>query len=107
MRGGEENAGVCWPRNDVGGWNVTETAAEAPARPRRQRGASAYQRWKQGEGIPAHTGSYVDDMNTVEVGPWARFGEGQRGAFVSLGDQARGDGRYVPAALGRIYHKRH
>ncbi|MEA2640293.1 MAG: hypothetical protein QOF51_1687 [Chloroflexota bacterium] len=67
-------------------------------RPRRRRGPTAYQQWKEGEGIPEHTGSYVDDMNTVAVGPWARFG--QRGAFISLGDQARGDGYVLEIAPG-------
>ncbi|MEA2641741.1 MAG: hypothetical protein QOF51_3135 [Chloroflexota bacterium] len=64
----------------------------------RRRGPTAYERWKEAEGVPVYTGSFVDDMHTVEVAPWARFG--QRGAFISLGDQARGDGYVVEIAPG-------
>src|SRR6266516_4586679 len=71
-------------------WEVVQVEAVAEGRGRRPGGPTAYAKWKQAEGIPVHSGSYVDDLHTGEVAPWERFG--QRGAFISLGDQTRGDG---------------
>jgi len=69
-----------------------------PQRSGRRRGPTPYERWKQAEGLPVYTGSAVDDMNTVELAPWARTG--QRGAFISLADQTRGDGYVVEITPG-------
>ncbi len=66
--------------------------------PRRQRRETAYQTWKQGEGIPEHQGSYVQDLHTAEVASWPRMG--QRGAFVSLSDQVRADCYLLEIAAG-------
>ena len=41
-----------------------------------------YKAWQMGEGIPRITGHYVEDLGTVEVKPWARYGV--LGAFVNL-----------------------
>lgn len=41
-----------------------------------------YREFRDEEGIPVHTGLYVDDWNTLETGRWDRTG--QRGAFVNL-----------------------
>jgi hypothetical protein len=30
-----------------------------------------YDRWMEAQGIPIHRGYYVEDLRTVEVGPWA------------------------------------
>jgi quercetin dioxygenase-like cupin family protein len=59
---------------------------------------SPYAAWQQGEGIPIHTGSYVTDLKTVELAPWARVG--QRGAFINLADQEEDDGRVIEIAPG-------
>lgn len=64
-------------------------------RPRR---VTAYQRWKESEGIPEHRGSYVQDLHAAEVADWPRFG--QRGAFVSLSDQQRADCYLLEVAPG-------
>jgi hypothetical protein len=43
-----------------------------------------YEDWQDREGIPIHTSFYVDNMATVPVGPWKRFGA--RGCFINLAD---------------------
>lgn len=56
-------------------------AAEAPpleALPR----INTYAQWQADEGVPVITGFYIEDLNTVELGPWPR--KGGRGAFVNL-----------------------
>lgn len=42
----------------------------------------AYRAFRDDEGIPVHTGLYVEDWNALETGSWARTG--QRGAYVNL-----------------------
>ncbi len=41
-----------------------------------------YQAWQAGEGIPSVGGYYVEDLGTVDVKPWARYGV--LGSFVNL-----------------------
>ena len=41
-----------------------------------------YEEWKRGEGVPLVTGFYIEDLNTVELGPWPR--KGGRGAIINL-----------------------
>lgn len=41
-----------------------------------------YRQFRDAEGIPVHTGLYVEDITEVETGPWDRTG--QEGAFVNL-----------------------
>ena len=41
-----------------------------------------YKAYQAREGIPVHQGFGVEDIKTVELGPWAR--RGGRGAFVDL-----------------------
>lgn len=41
-----------------------------------------YQEFRDNEGIPVHTGFYVEDLAEVQTGHWERTG--QQGAFVSL-----------------------
>jgi oxalate decarboxylase/phosphoglucose isomerase-like protein (cupin superfamily) len=50
---------------------------------------SAYDLWQEAEGVPIHRGYYVEDLYTVEVGPWARFGAS--GALVNLALQTEDD----------------
>src|SRR6476646_3469684 len=37
-----------------------------------KRAATPYAQFVEKEGVPVHTGSYVADLYTAEVGPWAR-----------------------------------
>jgi mannose-6-phosphate isomerase-like protein (cupin superfamily)/oxalate decarboxylase/phosphoglucose isomerase-like protein (cupin superfamily) len=41
-----------------------------------------YVNWQRDEGAPVITGFYLQDLSTVELGPWER--KGGRGAFVNL-----------------------
>ncbi|MBM2809660.1 MAG: Gentisate 1,2-dioxygenase [Chloroflexi bacterium] len=59
---------------------------------------SAYQTWQKGEGIPTYHGSYLADLYTAEVAPWARTG--QKGAFVNLADQEHDDGWLIEIGPG-------
>ncbi|HLG70317.1 MAG TPA: cupin domain-containing protein [Chloroflexota bacterium] len=56
-------------------------AVDVAALPRIEK-INTYKEYQRREGIPVHTGFGVEDIKTVEVGPWARR-EG-RGAFVDL-----------------------
>jgi quercetin dioxygenase-like cupin family protein len=58
-----------------------------------------YRQWQQGEGIPISEGSYVADLYTLEVVPWARTG--QRGAFVNLAGQEQDDAYVLEIAPGQ------
>jgi len=42
----------------------------------------AYQAWQQKQGVPLLDGFYIEDLNTVELGIWAR--KGARGAMINL-----------------------
>jgi quercetin dioxygenase-like cupin family protein len=42
----------------------------------------AYAEWQRAEGVPVVTGFYIDDLNALELGPWAR--KGGSGAIVNL-----------------------
>lgn len=59
---------------------------------------SAYDLWQQEEGIPITRGSYVADLYSLEVRPWARTG--QKGAFVNLADQQHDDAYVLEIAPG-------
>jgi len=63
-----------------------------------KRAATPYAAFVEKEGVPIHTGSYVADLYTAEVGPWARTG--QKGAFVILAEQEEDDGYILEVAPG-------
>ena len=44
----------------------------------------AYERWQQAEGAPVIGGFYIEDLNTVQLGPWPRKGDSITGAFINL-----------------------
>jgi gentisate 1,2-dioxygenase len=64
----------------------------------REATGSPYARWQQLEGIPAHRGSYVENLYTAEVAPWPRLG--QKGAFVNLAEQEHDDAWLVEVEPG-------
>ena len=65
----------------------------------RGRTESPYNAWQRAEGIPTHSGSYVGDLYTAEVGPWARIG--QKAAFVTLAEQQYDDASRTRPARSR------
>jgi len=52
-----------------------------------------YQKWLDQEGIPIHTGFFIEDLRTLEVKPWSRLGA--LGAFVILEGTDQQDDAYV------------
>src|SRR5581483_843029 len=64
----------------------------------RQPSKRNYTIWKHGEGVPVYEGSYLSDLYTAEVRPWARVG--QAGAIVNLAEQEEDDGHLVEIAPG-------
>jgi quercetin dioxygenase-like cupin family protein/oxalate decarboxylase/phosphoglucose isomerase-like protein (cupin superfamily) len=44
----------------------------------------AYEQWQKAEGAPVISGFYIEDLNTVALGPWPRKGSSVSGAFVNL-----------------------
>ena len=66
--------------------------------PQRRTAESPYELWQRGEGVPINTGSYVADLYTLDVRPWARTG--QKGAFVNLADQEVDDAYVLEIAAG-------
>lgn len=66
---------------------------------------SPYREWQESEGIPIYRGSYVTDLSTLGVAPWARVG--QMGAFVNLADQEQDDGwvmEIAPTGNTKVLH---
>src|SRR5437870_10202999 len=59
---------------------------------------SPFAQWQEHEGIPIHRGSWVPDLATVELKPWARVG--QPGAFIMLADQEEDAGIVIEIAPG-------
>ena len=69
------------------------------------KGPTPYQEWKAAEGVPIYTGSYVDNLYTLELAPWARMG--QKGAILNLADQEEDDAWVVemaPAGSTEVQH---
>jgi quercetin dioxygenase-like cupin family protein len=58
--------------------SVPDTTANLAQLPR----VDAYAEWQASEGVPLVDGFYIDDLNTLELGTWAR--KGGRGAIVNL-----------------------
>lgn len=78
---------------------------QPPGDRRSRRYETPYQHWQQDEGIPINKGSYVADLYTLEVQPWARTG--QKGAFVNLADQEEDDAYVLevgPGAKTEVLH---
>ena len=60
----------------------------------------AYEQWQKDEGVPLVSGFYIEDLNTLELGPWAR--KGGSGAIVNLeGTGGVNDLHVVEIAPGR------
>jgi quercetin dioxygenase-like cupin family protein len=59
-----------------------------------------YKEWQRSEGVPVLTGFYIEDLRTVELGPWPR--KGGSGLFVNLeGTGGQNDMQVVELAAGR------
>lgn len=56
-------------------------------------GRSAYERWMDAEGIPVVGGLAVEDLMSVRVDPWERYGA--YGAFIDLMGAEQENGAYV------------
>lgn len=52
-----------------------------------------YNRWVESQNIPVHTGYYIEDLRTLELGDWPA--RGCRGAFIELEGQAGFTEAYV------------
>ena len=59
-----------------------------------------YDEWRHREGPPLVGGVYHRDMNEIEVGPWARKGDGVRGALSYLDGDEEGDEHIVELPPG-------
>ncbi len=46
---------------------------------------SPYDRWMESQGIPIYDGYYIEDLRTLELGPWDKWG--CKGAFLKLAGQ--------------------
>lgn len=58
----------------------------------------AYQRWIKAEGIPVISGSYVQDVRSLQLGQWER--KGGRGVYLSFSDQLVDDAYVCEIAAG-------
>src|SRR5579862_425300 len=83
--------------------NISFDQAEWRARSIKQ---SFYDYWLEVEGVPVYRGNYVEDVKTMELGPWARMGG--KGAYLALADQQITNGYVVeiPPA-GSLNPERH
>jgi mannose-6-phosphate isomerase-like protein (cupin superfamily) len=67
---------------------------------------SAYEEYTQEEGIPKISGFYIEDLKTVEVGPWARLGV--NGTWIDLiGTGGTNDGAIVELPGGKSTTPQH
>lgn len=57
--------------------------AESTARPRDP--TSAYERWVESTGVPVHRGYFIEDLRTIELGPWQE--RSCQAAFLALAGQ--------------------
>ena len=62
---------------DLGSPDITESLAPLER-------IDAYEQWQKAEGAPIVNGFYIEDLNTVPLGPWPRKGSSVSGAFVNL-----------------------
>jgi uncharacterized RmlC-like cupin family protein len=66
---------------------------------------SAYEEWQQQEGVPVYESYYIEDMYTLELGPWAR--KGGKGAYVNLAYQYEDDAYIVEIPPGGQLNPEH
>ena len=59
----------------------------------RPSGITAYDRWMEEEAVPVHRGFGIEDVATIELGPWHRLG--CRGAYLDLVGSESTNGAYV------------
>ncbi|HKC65342.1 MAG TPA: hypothetical protein VKB86_16995 [Pyrinomonadaceae bacterium] len=52
-----------------------------------------YEQWMEKEGVPVHTGYYIENVRTVETKEWKRFGT--KGALINLEGAEATDGAYI------------
>lgn len=60
---------------------------------------SPYAIWQKAEGVPLYKASYIENLYTLELGPWPRLG--QNGAIVNLADQEHDDAWVIEIAPGQ------
>jgi hypothetical protein len=64
-----------------------------------------YEQWQEQEGVPVYRSYYVDDMYTLELGPWAR--KGGKGAYLNLANQYEDDAFIVEIPPGGQLNPEH
>ena len=75
---------------------TNETTPEINRKDLNRPRVTPYQRWRQEEGVPNITGSYVADLHVVDVHPWPRTG--QKGVIINLADQELDDAWLIEIA---------
>ena len=60
----------------------------------------AYEEWRKREGVPLVGGVYLKDINSVEVAPWPRKGDGVKGALCYLDGDDESDEHIVELSPG-------
>ena len=64
-----------------------------------------YRNWAESQGVPIVKGYYVEDMSSVELGPWPR--KGGRGAILNLDTTGAKDAHIVEIAPGGTSEPEH
>ncbi len=72
---------------------MEEVQQQQQKRSWRSEAKTAYEEWQVEEGIPRYSGSYIENLNTLELGNWAR--KGVKGGFVNLAGQELDDAYVV------------
>ena len=79
------------------------TSPNTPLDPEKQPAlvrVDVYEEWRKRERVPLVGGVYIRDMKAVEVGPWARKGDGVKGALCYLDGDDEGDEHIVELPPG-------
>lgn len=73
----------------------------------KEKRTTIYQKWLQQEGIPVISGQYVEDLNEVEVQPWAR--KGGKGVYINHDASDKSNDCYIAeiAPGGSLNPERH
>ncbi|MBM2810693.1 MAG: Cupin domain protein [Chloroflexi bacterium] len=71
----------------------------------KRKALTAYERWREQEGVPIYEAYYVKDLYKLELGPWAR--KGGAGAYVNLGRQYEDDCMVMEIAPGGQLNEDH
>lgn len=62
-----------------------------------------YERWREEQRVPVHTGEFVPALHSLTLGDWSELG--CRGAIINIGEQEESDCRVLEIGAGATTHE--